>query len=63
MKVLVSDKIAEVGLKMLKDAGIEAEMKTGLPEDELIKIIPEYDALIVRSETKVTPRSSRPARI
>jgi D-3-phosphoglycerate dehydrogenase len=56
MKVLVSDKIAEVGLKMLKDAGIEAEMKTGLPEDELIKIIPEYDALVVRSETKVTPK-------
>jgi D-3-phosphoglycerate dehydrogenase len=56
MKVLASDKIAEVGLKMLKDAGIEAEMKTGLPEEELVKIIPEYDALIVRSETKVTPK-------
>jgi D-3-phosphoglycerate dehydrogenase len=56
MKVLASDKIAEIGLKMLKDAGIEAEMKTGLPEDELVKIIPQYDALIVRSQTKVTPR-------
>jgi D-3-phosphoglycerate dehydrogenase len=56
MKVLASDKIAEVGLKMLKDAGIEADMKTGLPEEELVKIIPEYDALIVRSETKVTPK-------
>lgn len=56
MKVLASDKIAEVGLKMLKDAGIEAEMKTGLPEDELVKIIPQYDALIVRSGTKVTPK-------
>lgn len=56
MKVLASDKIAEVGLKMLKDAGIEAEMKTGLSEDELIKIIPQYDALVVRSGTKVTPK-------
>ncbi|HTY13810.1 MAG TPA: phosphoglycerate dehydrogenase [Candidatus Omnitrophota bacterium] len=56
MKVLASDKIAEVGLKMLRDAGFEADMKTGLPEDELIKIIPQYDALIVRSETKVTPK-------
>lgn len=56
MKVLASDKIAEIGLKMLKDAGIEADMKTGLPEEELIKIIPEYDALVVRSETKVTPK-------
>jgi len=56
MKVLASDKIAEVGLKMLQDAGIEAEMKTGLPEEELVKIIPNYDALIVRSATKVTPK-------
>ncbi|MBU0630897.1 MAG: phosphoglycerate dehydrogenase [Candidatus Margulisbacteria bacterium] len=56
MKVLASDKLEEIGLKMFRDAGIEAEMKTGLAEDELIKIIPEYDALVVRSETKVTPK-------
>ncbi|MFC1496195.1 phosphoglycerate dehydrogenase [Candidatus Margulisiibacteriota bacterium] len=56
MKVLASDKIAEVGLKMLKDAGIEAEMKTGLKEDELCKIIGDYDGLVIRSATKVTPK-------
>ena len=56
MKVLASDKIAESGLKKLRDAGFEVDMKTGLPEDELVKIIPEYDALVVRSETKVTPK-------
>lgn len=56
MKVLASDKIAEIGLKMLKDAGIDAEMNTGLSEAELIKIIPQYDALVVRSGTKVTPK-------
>jgi len=56
MKVLASDKIAEVGLKLFHDAGIEAEMKTGLPEDELIKIIGEYDGLVVRSETTVTAK-------
>ena len=56
MKVLASDKIAEIGLKMLKDAGIEAEMITGLPEEELVKIIPQYDALVVRSGTKVTQK-------
>lgn len=55
MKVLASDKLAESGLKKLKDAGFEVDMKTGLSEAELIKIIPEYDALVVRSETKVTP--------
>src|SRR3989339_611491 len=41
---------------MFKNAGIEADMKTGLSEDEIVKIIPQYDALIVRSETKVTPK-------
>ena len=56
MKVLASDKIAESGLKKLRDAGFEVDMKTGLPEDELVKIIPQYDALVVRSETKVTPK-------
>lgn len=56
MKVLASDKIAESGLKKLRDAGFDVDMKTGLPEDELVKIIPEYDALVVRSETKVTPK-------
>jgi D-3-phosphoglycerate dehydrogenase len=56
MKVLASDKIDALGLEMLRDAGFEAEMKTGLPEDELVKIIPEYDALVVRSATKVTPK-------
>ena len=55
MKVLASDKIAEIGLRMLKDAGIEGEMITGLSEEELVKIIPQYDALVVRSATKVTP--------
>ena len=56
MKVLASDKIAESGLKKLRDAGFEVDMKTGLPEEELVKIIPQYDALVVRSETKVTPK-------
>ena len=56
MKVLASDKIAESGLKKLRDAGFEVDMKTGLPEEELVKIIPDYDALVVRSETKVTPK-------
>ncbi|MFH1386749.1 MAG: phosphoglycerate dehydrogenase [bacterium] len=56
MKVLAMDKTAEEGLKIIRDAGIEVDSKAGLKEDELIKIIPAYDALIVRSETKVTPK-------
>lgn len=56
MKVLAMDKTAEEGLKIIRDAGIEVDAKAGLSEDELIRIIPDYDALIVRSETKVTSR-------
>ncbi|MBI5078505.1 phosphoglycerate dehydrogenase [Candidatus Saganbacteria bacterium] len=56
MKILAADKVAEEGLKLFRNAGIEVDSKTGLPEDELVKIIPEYDALLVRSETKVTAK-------
>lgn len=56
MKVLAMDKTSEEGLKIIREAGIEVDSKAGLSEDELVKIIPEYDALIVRSETKVTPK-------
>jgi D-3-phosphoglycerate dehydrogenase len=56
MKVLAMDKTSEEGLKIIRDAGIGVDSKAGLAEEELVKIIPEYDALIVRSETKVTPK-------
>jgi len=54
-KVLVSDPISDDGLAVFNNAeGVEVEVNTGLPEEEICKIIPEYDALIVRSQTKVT---------
>jgi len=53
MKVLVSDGIEEIGAKILQDAGIEVVNKKVSPE-ELIQTIKEYDAIIVRSATKVT---------
>lgn len=54
MKVLISDPIAKEGVELLKKAGFEVVEKTGLPPEELIKIIPEFDGIIVRSATKVT---------
>ena len=55
MKVLVSDNLSPVGVEILQKAGgIQVDVKTGLPKEELIKIIPEYDGLVVRSATKVT---------
>lgn len=54
MKILVSDPIAVEGIKRLEEAGFEVDVKTGLALEELAKITPEYDGLIVRSATKVT---------
>jgi len=53
MKVLISDNLAPVGEKILRDAGLEVEVKTGLPPEELKAIIPQYDGLVIRSATKV----------
>jgi D-3-phosphoglycerate dehydrogenase len=54
-KVLVSDPLSEFGIQKLLDApDVQVDRKTGLSEAELIEIIGEYDALLVRSQTKVT---------
>ena len=52
-KVLVSDPIDQVGIDILSQVA-QVDIKTGLSADELIQIIPEYDALMIRSGTRVT---------
>src|ERR1700757_1675875 len=52
-KILVADPLAEDGLERLRRAG-EFTIVSRLPEAELIRRIPDFDALIVRSETRVT---------
>ena len=55
MKVLVSDVLGEVGIKMFQEEpGLAVDVKTGLAPDELKSIIGEYHALVIRSATKVT---------
>jgi D-3-phosphoglycerate dehydrogenase / 2-oxoglutarate reductase len=53
MKVLISDNLAPIGEKILREAGLEVDVKTGLAPEELKAIIPEYDGLVIRSATKV----------
>ena len=54
-RVLISDKLSDEGLAILAAApGLEFDHKPGLPPDELRRILPEYDGLIIRSGTKVT---------
>ncbi|MFN2455987.1 MAG: phosphoglycerate dehydrogenase [Pyrinomonadaceae bacterium] len=54
IKILVSDDVKESGLEPLRAAGFAVEKRTGLAPEELREIVRDYDALIVRSETKVT---------
>ncbi|RLF71421.1 MAG: phosphoglycerate dehydrogenase, partial [Thermoplasmata archaeon] len=53
MKVLVADTIHEKGIEILRSEGFEVDVEEVSPR-ELLERIGEYDALIVRSRTKVT---------
>ncbi|MBS3906031.1 MAG: phosphoglycerate dehydrogenase [Syntrophaceae bacterium] len=54
MKVLVSDPMSQKGLEVLEQAkGLKYDVKPGLSQEELKQIIAEYDAIIIRSETKM----------
>lgn len=53
-KVLVSEKVAEECLEILRDRGYQVDVKFDMTPEELIETIPIYHALIVRSATKVT---------
>ncbi len=53
-RVLVSDPLSKRGLEILERAKhIQFDLKPGLSPEELKKILPEYDAIIIRSETKL----------
>lgn len=53
MKILVAEKIAQVGLDILSE-DFEVDVKTDMLPEELLGCIDQYDALIIRSATKVT---------
>jgi D-3-phosphoglycerate dehydrogenase len=51
-RVLIADKLSPAAIDIFKARGVEADVKTGLAKDELLKIIADYDGLAVRSATK-----------
>ena len=53
MKILVAEPLAKQGLEILR-AHHEVDEKIGLTPEELAAIVGEYDALLVRSQVKVT---------
>ncbi len=52
-KVLVSDPIDQVGIDILSQVAA-VDIKIGLKPEELVEIIGDYDALMIRSGTQVT---------
>jgi D-3-phosphoglycerate dehydrogenase len=53
MRVLVSENLAEEGLERMRQS-LEVDYRPRLSPEELLEIIPYYDALVVRSATRVT---------
>ncbi len=51
-KVLIADKMSPSAMEVFKNRGVDVDVITGLNKDELMKIIPDYDGLAVRSSTR-----------
>lgn len=57
MKILICDKVSEKGIEILQqDPENEVDVKLKLSEDEICEIIPQYHAVVVRSQTKITEK-------
>ncbi len=57
-KVLVSDKLSETAVQIFRDRGIDVDFRPDLGRDKeaLLKAVPAYDGLAIRSATKVTEK-------
>jgi D-3-phosphoglycerate dehydrogenase len=54
MNILIADPVEQTCVDILKAEGFEVDVRTGLREDQILSIIGKYEALIVRSSTRVT---------
>ena len=54
VKVLISDDLSPMAVKIFQNAGVEVDVKVGLKPEQLLEIIGTYDGLAIRSATKVT---------
>ncbi len=60
-KVLIADKLSPAAVAIFKERGVEADVKTGLSKEELLKIVDQYDGIAIRSATKITAEVIRAA--
>ena len=50
-KVLIADKLSPAAVAIFRERGVDADVKTGLAKEELIKIVDQYDGIAIRSAT------------
>ncbi len=62
MRILVAETIASAGIEALREAGWDVDVRAALSPSDLVEIIGDYDALIVRSQTRVTARAIHAAK-
>ena len=53
-KVIVCDAIDEIGITILKKAGLLVDYKPEISSDELLTTVGQFNVIIVRSRTKIT---------
>jgi D-3-phosphoglycerate dehydrogenase / 2-oxoglutarate reductase len=54
VRVLICDPIDEIGVIMLKEVGFQVDLKMEIVATDLIKVASDYDAIVIRSRTKIT---------
>ena len=54
MKILISDKLQEEGIKIFRDNGFDVVTNFSITNEELKEEIDDYDGIVVRSRTKLT---------
>ncbi len=55
-KVLITDNLAKEGIEVFEKNGIQTVVKNNLTEEELLEIVPDMDAVVIRSKTHITAK-------
>ncbi|HTP50191.1 MAG TPA: phosphoglycerate dehydrogenase [Anaeromyxobacteraceae bacterium] len=55
-RVLVADELSPEGIEILRRAGLEVDVRAGMKPEELEGVVGDYDAIAVRSASKITAR-------
>jgi D-3-phosphoglycerate dehydrogenase len=53
MKVLVCDKTEKEAIEQMRAAGLTVDVRDDITPEDLMKVLPAYDGMVVRSRTKV----------